>query len=288
MSTSGHTSGPSATASDSSREFSSTHKRQLISAFIVCCNEEHNIRRCLDSLRWCDEIVIIDSGSKDRTLAIAREYTDKIFHYDWAGYVQQKRIGLGHCSSDWVLNLDADEELSPELRQEIEEILCGKTHNGINGYYLSRVVFYLGRWWRRGGWYPEYRLRFSRRALTTWGGRDPHEKAIVEGATRRLRGELHHYTYISMNDQISRLNNFSSTAARTMYSAGKRASLWNLFFNPPMRFLKFYFLKRGFREGLPGFIVAALEAYYVFLKYAKLWELDRIDDYKRSSRVSGR
>jgi glycosyltransferase involved in cell wall biosynthesis len=244
-----------------------------ISAFVVCCNEERNIRRCLESIAWCDEIVVIDSGSTDRTLEICREFNTRIYERPWPGFVAQKQFGLEQCRGEWILNLDADEEVSPELRMEIERVITNPTAQNFNGFLLSRVVFYLNRWWRKGGWYPEYRLRLCRRTATTWGGKDPHEKATVTGRTRRLEGELRHYTYTDMAHQVRSLHNYSSTAARSMYANGKHASLVNLLLNPPARFLKFYMLKRGYREGLPGLIVALLESYYVFLKYAKLWEL---------------
>ena len=132
-----------------------TPARSSISAFIVCCNEERQIRRCLESVSWCDEIVIVDSGSKDKTLSICNEFTHKITHKDWEGYVKQKRFALEQCSSDWVLNVDADEEVSQELKEEILAILTKDAQPGqasINGYFLNRVVFFLDRWWRKGGW----------------------------------------------------------------------------------------------------------------------------------------
>lgn len=251
--------------------------RASLSAFIICCNEERNIERCLESIKWCDEIVVVDSGSTDRTLEIVRRYTDKIYSRAWTGFVAQKRYALGQCSSEWVLNIDADEVVSPELQQQISEVLAKHSHESrnINGYELSRVVFYMNRWWRRGGWYPEYRLRLCRKSATTWGGDDPHEKASVTGETKRLPGELQHYTYTSLTSQMHSLNKFSETAAQTMFKKGEHFSLLKLLVRPIGRFLKFFVLKSGFREGFPGFVVASLEAFYVFLKYAKLWELEK-------------
>lgn len=245
-----------------------------ISAFVVCCNEERNIRRCLDSLHWCDEIVVVDSGSTDRTLSIAREFTDRIFHRDWSGFVAQKRYGLQQCRGTWVLNIDADEEVSSELRAQIESILAASSDQ-CAGYEVLRVVFHMGKWWRKGGWYPEYRLRLCRRDRTTWGGRDPHEHAEVSGATQRLSGELRHYTYRDLQDQVRALNSHSSAAAKSLWESGARSSLLWLVARPVARFIKFYISRRGFREGASGFIVAVLEAGYVFLKYAKLWELEK-------------
>ncbi len=244
-----------------------------ISCFVVCCNEEKHIARCLSSIIWCDEIIVIDSGSTDRTLEIARQYTDRVIHREWSGYVNQKRAGLEQCTQEWVLNIDADEEVSPGLRAEIEQIASQGA--SCDGYYINRVVYYLGRWWRKGGWYPEYRLRFCRRNVTTWGGRDPHEKAVVPGQTAFLTGEIYHYTYEDTADHVARLNAHSSSAAQSLFSEGQRSSLSKIFFNPLIRLVKFYFLRKGYREGIPGLMVAFLEAHYVFLKYLKLWELAR-------------
>ena len=251
--------------------------RARVSAFVICKNEERNIRRCLESVKWCHEIVVIDSGSTDETLSICREYTDKIHVRNWPGYVEQKRFGLAQCSEEWVLNLDADEEVSRELRDAILEAVSDRRDwvKDINGYEINRVVFYLGRWWRRGGWHPEYRLRLVRRSAAAWGGDDPHERAEVSGRTAKLKGELRHYTYTDINSHLNSLNALSNVAARTMFDKGKRASTLNILVNPVMRFLKFYFLRRGFLEGFAGLVVAHLEAYYVFLKYVKLWELQR-------------
>ena len=245
-----------------------------VSAFVICLNEESQIRRCLESIKWCQEIIVIDSGSTDRTLEICKEFTDKILHRDWSGYVDQKKYGLEKCTCEWVLNIDADEVVSEELKNEIIELVNKDAIQRLpyNGFHISRVVNYLGRWWRNGGWYPEYRLRLCRKSATTWGGTDPHEKASVEGETRKLTGELFHYTYKDIQDQVTRLNKFASSAAKSMISSGKPPSILQMIFRPIFRFVKFYIVKKGFKDGVAGFIIAILEAYYVFLKYAKVWE----------------
>jgi glycosyltransferase involved in cell wall biosynthesis len=253
-----------------------------ISAFIVCCNEERQIRRCLESVTWCDEIIVVDSGSTDQTMKICREYTDKVSHHPWQGYVGQKRHALGLCSGDWVLNLDADEEVSAELAQELRDIARNDrgTHDG---YYLNRVVFFLGRWWRKGGWYPEYRLRFCRRVKTSWGGSEPHEKALVEGKTARCSGELFHYSFSDLADYARRANTLSTNATTSLEKKGVSFSVWSIIIRPVARFLKFYIAKRGYREGTAGLIVALIEAHSVVLKYAKLWEAQRITNGNRDT-----
>jgi glycosyltransferase involved in cell wall biosynthesis len=244
-----------------------------ISCFIVCCNEEHHIGRCIGSVaKWCSEVVVIDSGSTDRTVEIARDLGARVIHERWRGFVEQKRLGLSHCSGDWVLNLDADEEVSPELAGEIVTVL-GQAGGDVSGYELNRVVFFLGRWWRVGGWYPEYRLRLVRRDCAAWGGTNPHEHAVTKsGETARLTGELRHYTYEDFADQIKSLNAHSSTAAQSLIAAGYKATLADLLFRPIARFVKFYLTKGGYKEGAAGFIVGVHEAVYVFLKYSKVWE----------------
>ena len=247
--------------------------RPLISVFIICYNEEKAIRRCLESVRWADEIIVVDSGSSDRTIDICREFTEKIHVRPWPGHRAQKEFGLSKCANEWVLNIDADEEVSPELHQEIVSTISTTTPYA--GFELSRVVFFLGRWWRRGGWYPEFRLRLIRKSLTTWGGTDPHEKAVVKGATSRLTCELRHYTYSGFHDQIAALNNHSTALAKTLHECGVRANIFDVLFRPVARWIKFYILKQGFREGMAGFLVAGFEAGYVLMKYGKLWELGR-------------
>jgi glycosyltransferase involved in cell wall biosynthesis len=249
-------------------------EKASISAFIVCCNEERQIRRCIESIKWCDEIIIVDSGSTDKTLDICREYTQNIYYKEWAGYVEQKRFALEKCKNEWVLNVDADEVLTPELTNEIQNEL--KTSD-LDGYYLLRTVYHLGKWWVKGGWHPEYRLRLCRRLKTTWAGMDPHEKAVVEGKTKKLKGSLQHYSYSNLADQISRINKYSSTLARNLYEQGERSSISKIVLNPMLRFMKFYFFKKGFLEGLPGFAMAITDSFYVFLKYLKLWEIQKIE-----------
>jgi len=249
--------------------------RPSIAAFVVCCNEERQIRRCLESLRWCDEILIVDSGSTDQTLAFCREFTPNILHRTWTGYRDQKAFALEQCKSEWVINLDADEEVSPELRMEIESRLSAPDLSNVSGFELSRVVVYLGTVWNKGGWFPEYRLRLLRRSAAQWGGEEPHERAVVRGEVERLRSPLYHYTHNGFEDHVTTLNRFSTIAAEGLFKRGVQVSATALVVRPLTRFFKFFVVRRGYREGLFGFIVGCLEALYVLLKYAKVWEMQR-------------
>jgi glycosyltransferase involved in cell wall biosynthesis len=244
---------------------------EKISVFIVCCNEEKNIRRCLQSVSWCDEILIVDSGSTDSTLAICKEFTDKITYNPWPGYSKQKAFALSKCSHEWVLNVDADEEVSPELKNSIL-LAINNPEPRIQGYFVLRVVYYLKRWWRSGGWYPEYRLRLVKKSTATWGGSNIHEHANVNGETKKLSGELFHYTYDSIASQVGVINKYSSLLVSETKEKAVKYLVLHMIVNSLARFIKFYFLKKGFKDGVAGFIVAITESYYVFLKYAKVWE----------------
>ncbi len=248
-----------------------------VSAFVVCYNEERNIRRCLESIKWCDEIVVVDSGSTDRTLEIVKEYTDRVYYRKWTGHSEQKQYALGLCKCDWVLNIDSDEEVSTELKARLLKILSEGPErlNAVAGYNICRMVHFLNRWWDHGGWFPEYRLRFFQRARTRWGGVNPHEKALVSGKIRKLSEPIYHFTYSNISHQIDTLNKHSSLSASCLFKEGKRCRMHNIIFNPLFRFFKFYVMKQGFREGVPGFIVAGVEASYTLFKYIKLWELER-------------
>lgn len=244
--------------------------RAPISCCIICFNEEANIRRCLESVKWCDEIVVVDSFSTDRTVEICREYTSRIIQRPWPGYVEQKRFALAQTMYEWVLNVDADEEVSPALRQEILFVLQ-RNDPAVDGLSIPRLVYYLGRWWRHG-WYPGRRLRLFRKAKVRWGGVDPHEKVLLRGHEDRLHGDLYHYTYKNISDHLRAVNGLTDVAVREQVVRGKRSSLTALIFRPLWRFLRFYFLRGTITYKVPGFFVAVTSAFYVFLKYAKLWE----------------
>jgi len=245
-----------------------------IAVTIITFNEEQNIRRCLESVRWADEIIVVDSFSSDATVAICREYTDRIIQRQWPGFREQKQFALEQAGCDWVLNLDADEQLSPNAIEQIQqEILRGNP--AADGFIFPRQSYYLGRWIRHGGWYPDLKLRLVRRGHGRWVGANLHEKLEADGATTQLTGKILHYVYRDITHQLQTVASFSQAAAEEWHRNGKKFNLLEMLLRPPLRFLAMYFWKGGMRDGLPGFIIAVITSYYVFLKYARLWELQR-------------
>ncbi|MFC1524903.1 glycosyltransferase family 2 protein [Planctomycetota bacterium] len=243
-----------------------------ISACIIAFNEKANIRRCLESLKWLDEIIVVDSYSTDGTEKIAREYTDKVIQHSWPGYVNQKNYALQLAGNDWVISLDADESISGELKLKIIEEWAAKGCESYGGYFMPRCTFYLGRWIKHGGWYPDYKLRLFRKSLGSWGGVDPHDRVDIRGQTKKVSGDLLHYNYKNISDQIKTINHFSDITLKALIKDNAKFSLFSLMVRPIVKFIECYFIKHGFLDGLPGLVIAINSAFYVFIKYAKLWE----------------
>lgn len=249
------------------------NSKPQISAIVVCFNEEDNIGRCLESLKWCDEIVVVDSFSTDRTAEICRQFTDRVIQRRWTGYRDQKAFAHSQATKEWVFLVDSDEQVPQELREEIQEALR-RCNSQVAAFSVPRLVHYLGRWWWRGGWYPDYDIRIFRGELARWGGSDPHEKVFVEGKVRRLKHPLYHFSYRDIADHWKRINRFTTISSGEMRAERKRWRWADNLFRPPFRFFRSYVWKRGMLEGFPGFFIAATAAVYVFLKYAKLRELE--------------
>lgn len=243
---------------------------EKLSVTIITLNEEKNIRDALESVKWADEIVVVDSGSSDKTVDICKEYTDKVFFNPWPGHIAQKNFAINKASNIWILSIDADERITPKLAGEIKEVL---QFPNADAYAEPRHVFYLNRWINHSGWYPDYKVRLFRKDKAKWGGINPHDVVVVNGKVEYLKGDLIHYSYKDISHHVNTINNFTTISAGEYLKLGKRASLWNIVSRPTGTFLKKYILKQGFRDGIPGFIIAVSSAYYVFLKYAKLWEL---------------
>ncbi|MBN1567694.1 MAG: glycosyltransferase family 2 protein [Acidobacteria bacterium] len=242
-----------------------------ISATLIVYNEEHNINNALQSLSWADEIVVVDSGSTDATLEICRQFTDKILHRNWTGYVDQKNHAVENAKNDWIFSLDADERVSPELRSEIGELAARGFLK--RGYKIPRIAFFMGRWIKHGDWYPDYQLRLFDRKHGKWEGGSVHESVRIDASPGFLKGDIYHFTYRDLSDYLRRLEIYSNLAAFDYQQKGRRAGLFSLLFNPAAAFAKAFLLKRGFLDGTPGFTVAVMGAVSVFFKYAKLYEL---------------
>jgi glycosyltransferase involved in cell wall biosynthesis len=246
---------------------------QPISATLIVFNEERNIEEALKSISWADEIVVVDSGSSDGTLAICRKFTDRILHRNWTGYADQKNFAVESARNNWIFSLDADERPSPELKLEIQDL----ARKGFSkpGYKIPRVAFFLGRWIRHGEWYPDCRLRLFDRRHGKWEGGRVHESVKLEEKTGLLKGEIYHYTYRNLSDYLRRLEIYSTLAALDYQQQGKTISPIRLLGNPIAAFIRSYLVKRGFLDGTPGLAVAITAAVSVFFKYAKLYELQR-------------
>ena len=245
-------------------------ERITISACIVAMNEEDRLDACLDTLGWCDELLVVDSHSTDKTRELAAARGARVIERDWPGHVAQKEFAVRAARHDWVLCVDADERVSPELRAAIEAERA-RGFAAAAGYELSRVSSYLGRWIRHGTWYPDWKLRLFDRRRGGWGGRNPHDRVSVEGTVSRLEGELLHDPYRSFDEHLRTIDRYTSIMAEEMRAEGRRARLSDVILRPPARFLVFFVWRRGFLDGWRGLLLAYLAAHYVRLKYAKLW-----------------
>ena len=244
---------------------------EKISVAVITKDEERNIRDCLESVKWADEIVVVDNGSTDRTLSICREYGARIFQEEWKGYSGQKNSAIEKAANEWVLNLDADERVSPELRQEMLKSL--EKGQSVDGYWIPRKNFFLGRWIRRCGWYPDLNLRLFRKSRGRFGERAVHERLELEGKALTLTHPLIHETYRSLSDFFVRMDRYSTLAAQEMHRERRKFHLMDVVFRPPFTFLQMYLLRAGFLEGYLGFVLSVLYSYYTFAKYIKLKEL---------------
>ena len=245
-----------------------------LSVTIVVWNEEERLRACLESVAWADEIVVIDGESTDKTVALAREFTDRVWVRAWPGFAAQKNFALDQAAGDWVLALDADERVTPELRARIARILADDAAGRpvADGYALPRRNIFWGVWVRHGGLYPDHQLRFFRREAGRFVADAVHESVRVEGRVETLAEPLLHHSYRSLEDFVQRSNRYSTLAAGEWLRRGKRAGLADLIFRPLGRFLSMYIIQRGFLDGWRGFVLAGLYADYVFLRMAKAWE----------------
>jgi len=261
-----------------------------VTACLVTFNEADNIIGALESICFADEIIVVDSHSTDQTRALAlefrghsrdgREVTPRVIERDWPGHVEQKNFAIDQAQHDWVFCIDADERVSFELRREIESVL-ETDFPECDGYTMPRKTYYLGRWILRGGWYPDRKLRLFRRSRGRWSGINPHDHVRVKGRIQNLKGDLYHFSYRDIADHLQTINAYTGIAAREKHKKKVRFPLIRMLIQLPFKFIRMYFLRQGFREGVPGLIVSILGMFYVFLKYAKLWEI-RLDERQQA------
>lgn len=246
--------------------------RPGVSACIITRDEEDRLPDCIASLGWCDEILVVDSHSGDRTREIAEKAGARVIERDWPGHVAQKEFAVREARHDWVFCIDADERVSPELRREIEALRGAGLDAA--GYSVPRLSRYLGAWIRHGSWYPDRKLRLFDRRRGGWGGRDPHDRVSVDGAVVELSGDLLHHPYRSFEDHLRTIERYADIMAEELRRDGRRARLIDIVARPPLRFLSFYVLRGGFLDGWRGLLLAYLAAHYVRLRYVKLWLMD--------------
>jgi glycosyltransferase involved in cell wall biosynthesis len=242
-----------------------------ITATVITLNEEHNIASALESLSWADEIIVVDSESSDRTVEIAREFTDRVFVRPWPGYSAQKNFAAEQAGHDWIFSLDADERVSNKLADEFKQLKAGAQTEAA-GFEMPRLTFYLGRWIRHSGWRPDYKRRLYDRNRARWRGEHVHETLEVDGEVERLSGDILHYTVRDASEHHMRMERYTTLAAEQANSQGKQPSLAGMLISPALVFLRSYIFKLGFLDGIPGLAIARFAAHYEFLKNLKLWE----------------
>lgn len=250
-----------------------------ISLVIITLNEEAHIERCIRSVPFADDVVVVDSFSMDRTVEIAQKCGARVFQEKWKGFGPQKAFATAQAKNDWVLSLDADEALSPELAEELCQKFASLDREA--GYLFPRKSYHLGRWITHGGWYPDYQLRLFNKAQSQWNAADVHEKVEVK---RKLKvaHDLHHWVFDSLSDQVVTNDRYSTLGAKQLMASGKKFSYFKFFTKPVSKFIETYIVKRGFMDGIPGFIIAVGASYSIFLKFAKMWEAERVQKKSNS------
>ena len=241
-----------------------------VSVTIISKNEAHNIRECLSSVGWASEIVVVDQFSEDETVKIAEEFGAKVFRRTWHGFARQKNFAIEKATCPWILSLDADERVTPALRQEIEDRLTKE--NEYKGYYIARKNFFCGKWIRHGGWYPDYTLRLFRKSHGNFENREVHEKIVVSGKVGYLKHPLEHFTYRSIQDFLLRMERYSRLAAQELPNKNRWSISYSLCLKPLYTFMSMYLIRGGILDGTPGFFLAISYAYYTFLKYYRFYQ----------------
>ena len=262
---------------------------EKLSIAIITFNEAANVRRTLESVSFAHEIIVIDSGSTDGTPDICREYTDKVFFQAWTGYARQKNIAIGKAQGEWILSLDADEPIEPALADEIKSIMA--LPSAADAYRIPRKTFFLGKWMKRGGWYPDYNVRLFRNGKGRFEERIVHEALKIDGSIGTTHYAIEHYAYPDLASYMATINKYSSLAVDVMELKGLtifKTGWVNILFRPMLTFLNKYVLRLGFLDGKHGLVLNLFHAAYVFAKYAKAWErtLQKTSGRPRSASVT--
>ena len=241
---------------------------------VITRNESSNIDAAIESVSWADEIVVVDSQSTDDTAERARRRKARVEVRPWPGFSEQKNYAASIATHDWILSLDADERVTPELADEIRRLLASEPAR--RGYRVPRMSHYLGRWIRGTDWYPDYQLRLYDRRAATWNGRPVHESVSLDGGDPgRLRHDLQHFPYRDISHHLQTIDRYTTLAAEQLVAAGRVPSIAGVALHPPFAFVRNYVLRGGVRLGSVGFVVSVLNSYYVFLKLAKAWAASR-------------
>ncbi|MBZ0203321.1 MAG: glycosyltransferase family 2 protein [Ignavibacteria bacterium] len=248
----------------------------MISSIVITYNEESNIKECLETLKWTDEIIVIDSGSTDATVNIAKEFTDKVFVIDNIPYGLKRNVGIEKAKGEWIIWLDADERVTTELKEEILQITSRKDAD--DAYLINRKSFFISKFIKHSGWYPDYTLRlFRRTANIKFDAAKVHEKTNYKGTASKLNNELLHYTDRDFEHYTNKMNRYTTLSAQELCSKNKNASTsyFDIIFRPAFSFFKMYFLKLGFLDGYMGLVLCTLSSIHVMMKYSKLYFLNK-------------
>ena len=245
-----------------------------LSVVVIARNEAHNLPRCLGGLRgWAAELLVVHNNSTDRTAAVSEELGALVFETEWRGYRDTKNWALDRATQPWALCLDADEELSPALKEEITAFFARGDHKRFHGARFPRKVWFIDRWITHGDWYPDLSLRLICRAHARWGGDQfVHEKMEVDGAVATLRGDLHHYSFPTLSSHVAKINPFADLFVQQQTAKGARFSLAAAVLRPFWRFFRAYVVRLGFLDGYPGFYIAWATAFGAFVRYSRLYE----------------
>ncbi len=244
-----------------------------LTVIVITRNEEKNIAECLGSVRWADDIIVVDAHSTDRTRELARQCGATVFERPWEGYAAAKEFAVGQAAHPWVLWLDADERVSPELAEELHSLLASEPREA--GYEVARKAYFVGKWIRHCGWYPGYVMRVFRKDHVRFHDRRVHEYATVDGPVGRLQSDLIHYTDRTLYHYLKKFNRYTTLAAEDRDDGPRRVRIVDLLLRPPLTFLRMYILRGGIMDGRHGLLLSLFSSAYVFVKYAKWWELSR-------------